>query len=67
MHAAGYLHRDIKPDNVLVTDDGRMLLGDLGLVGTMDAFGNCFGACGTQAFAAPEQWNGGFYTTNADV
>lgn len=67
MHAEGCLHRDIKPENVLVADDGRVLLGDLGLVGKMDAFGHCVGACGTRGYAAPEQWNGGVYSTKADV
>ncbi|MEO8593492.1 MAG: protein kinase [Candidatus Solibacter sp.] len=32
LHEARYIHRDIKPDNVFVGDDGRLMLGDFGLV-----------------------------------
>ena len=36
LHAAGFVHRDVKPDNLLVQPDGRIRLIDYGLVGCFD-------------------------------
>jgi serine/threonine protein kinase len=32
LHKQGFVHRDIKPANVFIADDGRLVLGDFGLV-----------------------------------
>jgi hypothetical protein len=53
VHAASFVHRDIKPNNVLVDRNGRVVLLDLGLARSPDVSGDGFFS-GTPAFAAPE-------------
>ena len=36
IHAAGYIHRDIKPDNLLLDAQGHMKLSDFGLCKPVD-------------------------------
>jgi hypothetical protein len=59
LHAAGKLHRDVKPSNVLVERDGRVVVLDFGLIADVDAFHldrtHERAAVGTPTYMSPEQ------------
>ena len=53
-HSAGLIHRDVKPENVLIADDGRIKVGDFGLARAVTAATSTGSLIGTVAYLAPE-------------
>jgi eukaryotic-like serine/threonine-protein kinase len=70
-HRAGFVHRDVKPGNILVTPDGRVMLTDFGIAKGLDPSGEDLTSdnvmMGTAKYLSPEQVRGRKLDGRADL
>lgn len=68
-HAAGVVHRDVKPSNIMMLPDGRVKLADFGIAQAMDdpSLTGTSGVMGSPGYMAPELFAGDRPTPAGDL
>jgi serine/threonine protein kinase len=69
VHSHHFIHQDVKPENMLLDDDGNILLSDFGTVGFIQSTGPHAPQelIGTVGFMSPERFTGDIQTPASDV
>ena len=69
MHRKAIIHRDIKPDNILITNmkDLSVCITDLGMACRLDDHQELLMKCGTPGYVAPEVLRGNKATPKCDI
>ena len=66
IHKCGYIHRDVKPSNIMISQNGELKLGDFGLARDT-GYQTQTGSIGTKLYVSPVQLYGTKYNESTDV
>ncbi|KAM5493489.1 Serine/threonine kinase [Microsporum audouinii] len=66
IHGQGIVHRDVKPDNILLDSEGHVHLADFNVASDFKPSKPLTSRSGTMAYLAPEVFQGGGYLSNVD-
>lgn len=66
-HQAGLIHRDIKPQNIMISRDGKVKVTDFGIAKAVTSNTVTTNAMGSVHYSSPEQVRGGFSDQKSDI
>lgn len=66
-HEAGLIHRDIKPQNIMISKDGKVKVTDFGIAKAVTSNTVTTNAMGSVHYSSPEQVRGGFSDQKSDI
>ncbi len=66
-HNQGIVHRDVKPQNIIISVDGKVKLSDFGIAKAINSNTITANVMGSVHFSSPEQVRGGFADSKSDI
>ena len=66
-HSQGIVHRDVKPQNIIISTDGKVKLSDFGIAKAINSNTITANVMGSVHYSSPEQVRGGFSDTKSDI
>ena len=66
-HAAGIVHRDIKPHNIMISKEGKVKVTDFGIAKAISSNTISSNAMGSVHYTSPEQARGGYSDAKSDI
>ena len=66
-HSHGIVHRDVKPQNIIISTDGKVKVTDFGIARAASSNTISANAMGSVHYSSPEQVRGGYSDTKSDI